>query len=304
MARASGGSPAVALGLLFVVLLLLCSHARAAVASPLKEFSAADKNADRVLSEEEFVEWKTGSSFYDIQARAMSFWTAFLNSVAMIVVTELGDKTFFIAAVMAMRHPRLVVYSGAMAALAGMTVLSAAIGFALPHLIPRQYTHYASVAMFAFFGVKLLSEAYEMYKNKGAGKKNEELEEVEAELGGGKHAGTDDVETGKADASGSGSGGGGGALAQPLRMAIFLQAFSLTFFAEWGDRSQIATIALAAVHDPVGVSVGGILGHACCTGLAVVGGRLLATKISERQVALAGGVLFLVFAAHSLYVGP
>lgn len=27
---------------------------------------------------------------------------------------------------------------------------------------------------------------------------------------------------------------------------IFLQAFTLTFLAEWGDRSQIATIILAA----------------------------------------------------------
>jgi putative Ca2+/H+ antiporter (TMEM165/GDT1 family) len=38
----------------------------------------------------------------------------------------IGDKTFFIAAVMAMRHPRLEVFGSAIAALALMTVLSAA----------------------------------------------------------------------------------------------------------------------------------------------------------------------------------
>lgn len=39
-----------------------------------------------------------------------------------ILVTELGDETFIIAAIMAMRHPRLVVYAGAMSALGFMTV--------------------------------------------------------------------------------------------------------------------------------------------------------------------------------------
>ena len=29
---------------------------------------------------------------------------------------------------------------------------------------------------------------------------------------------------------------------------VFVQAFVLTFLGEWGDRSQIATIALAAAH--------------------------------------------------------
>jgi Uncharacterized protein family UPF0016 len=41
-----------------------------------------------------------------------------------ILVTEFGDETFIIAAIMAMRHPRLVVYVGAMSALVFMTVQS------------------------------------------------------------------------------------------------------------------------------------------------------------------------------------
>jgi putative Ca2+/H+ antiporter (TMEM165/GDT1 family) len=159
------------------------------------------------------------------------------------------DKTFFIAAIMAMKHSRYVIFVGALAALALMTVLSAAFGFLLPNLIPRTYTHWASVALFGkssyrwracdvvesdcwasvFFGGKLIKEGLEME----GGKPSEELEEVENELS--KQDKKCDQESGNADDEKSIS----------LSSGILWQSFILTFLAEWGDRSQIATIALA-----------------------------------------------------------
>jgi putative Ca2+/H+ antiporter (TMEM165/GDT1 family) len=85
---------------------------------------------------------------------------------------------------------------------------------------------------------------------------------------------------------------------------IFLESFILTFLAEWGDRSQIATIALAAHKNPWGVTLGATLGHTVCTSLAVVGGRLLALKISQRTVATVGGCLFMAFAMSSYFYPP
>jgi putative Ca2+/H+ antiporter (TMEM165/GDT1 family) len=41
-----------------------------------------------------------------------------------------------------------------------------------------------------------------------------------------------------------------------------------------------------------------------CTGLAVVGGKFLASRISEKTVTIVGGVLFLIFAFHSFAFGP
>ena len=54
----------------------------------------------------------------------LGFIHAFLASLSVIIVSELGDKTFFIAAILAMKNPRLTVFAGAMAALGLMTVLS------------------------------------------------------------------------------------------------------------------------------------------------------------------------------------
>lgn len=55
---------------------------------------------------------------------SLGFVHAFIASLSVIIVSELGDKTFFIAAIMAMRHSRITVFTGAISALALMTVLS------------------------------------------------------------------------------------------------------------------------------------------------------------------------------------
>ncbi len=41
-----------------------------------------------------------------------AFVSGFTRSAVMILVSEIGDKTFFIAAIMAMRHPQLTARSG------------------------------------------------------------------------------------------------------------------------------------------------------------------------------------------------
>ncbi|GAV61265.1 UPF0016 domain-containing protein, partial [Cephalotus follicularis] len=78
---------------------------------------------------------------------------------------------------------------------------------------------------------------------------------------------------------------------------LILQAFSITFFGEWGDNSQLATIGLATDENPFGVILGGVLGQALCTTVAVFGGKSLASQISEK--ALSDGVLFIVFGIQS-----
>ena len=78
----------------------------------------------------------------------------------------------------------------------------------------------------------------------------------------------------------------------------------MTFLAEWGDRSQLATIVLAAREDLSAIIIAGLIGHALCTGLAVMGGRFVATKISVRTVTLIGGVCFMMFALTAFMMDP
>ena len=210
------------------------------------------------------------------------FKPAFINSLSMILVSELGDETFIIAAIMAMRHPRLIILAGALSALAIMTVLSTALGLVVPNLISKDTVNKAAFVLYTFFGLRL---CYIAWKADSGASMVDEVEEVEEKLEAG------------------GRTGPVRRILSRICTPIFLEAFILTFLAEWGDRSQIATIALAAHLDPYGVTIGAIIGHAFCTGLAVVGGRIVALKISQRMVALTGGILFFAFAFQALMYG-
>jgi putative Ca2+/H+ antiporter (TMEM165/GDT1 family) len=84
-------------------------------------------------------------------------------------------------------------------------------------------------------------------------------------------------------------------------LTSLFEVASLIFLAEWGDRSMLATIALGAAQNPVGVAVGATAGHAVATAIAVVGGALVSKHVSEKTVNFASGVLFLLFAAATAY---
>ncbi len=201
--------------------------------------------------------------------------TAFSKGLSLITVSELGDKTFFIAVILAMRHSRRIVFAGVLAALTAMTIISVLVG-QVASLLPAKYVHYSEIILFIGFGIKLLYSASQMPKDSC------DVEVVQEA--------TEAVEKAELKLS-----------KQQIATAIYLEAFILTFIAEWGDRTQIATIALSAANSPVGVTIGAIIGHAICTAIAVIGGRMLTGRISERNLTFAGGGLFLVFGILSLF---
>ncbi|KAI8868334.1 UPF0016-domain-containing protein [Ramicandelaber brevisporus] len=283
---------------------------------------------------------------------------AFLSSVAVIFATEIGDKTFLIAAVMAMRHPRTTIFLGAILALFIMSALSAVIGHALPALIPRSYVDLLGAVLFLVFGARMIHESGGLSDDAI----KEELDEVTAELDDKKFDDDEEAQMQKRHEedegfelkvrkSESASGAVDSARASLDRFTIstppdhdavdttpssapapavkadecsllgclsamgsrlsstlstmtspaFIQTFILVFLAEWGDRSQIATIALAATQGVVVVTLSTTFGHSLCTGLAVVGGRLLASRISIKKVTLIGGIVFMLFGLFGLY---
>jgi putative Ca2+/H+ antiporter (TMEM165/GDT1 family) len=201
--------------------------------------------------------------------------TGFYQAFSLVFLSEIGDKTFFIAGLLAMKTSRFISFLGSMGALIAMTVVSVLIGQVF-HAVPSGLTDgiplddIAAVLAFTFFGVKTLREALAMESTESTmdSELNEAKETVE----------------------------GQSALSDTTAWGQIASIFALVFAAEFGDRSFLSTIALSAAQNPVSVAGGAIAAHALATGVAVSSGAVLAKYISERVIGLIGGTLFLVFA--------
>ncbi|KAL8150401.1 hypothetical protein V2J09_020209 [Rumex salicifolius] len=186
--------------------------------------------------------------------------TGFASAFLLIFFSELGDKTFFIAAILAARNSGAVIFTGTFGALTlGQNDLP--------------IDDIAAVCLLVYFGVSTLIAA-----------SNDDLqgddEQKEAELAVSKF-----------------TGNGAGILSAT---GTVISTFALVFVAEWGDKSFFSTVALAAASSPLGVIGGSLAGHGVATLIAVLGGSLLGTFLSEKVIAYTGGVLFLVFAGITL----
>ncbi|XP_028774763.1 protein PAM71, chloroplastic [Neltuma alba] len=210
--------------------------------------------------------------------------TGFASAFLLIFFSELGDKTFFIAALLAARNSAVVTFVGTFGALAAMTIVSVVLGRTFHYvdeILPFRFGEtdlpvddIAAVGLLVYFGVSTLLDA-------SSSDGQSEDEQKEAEL-----------------AVSEFSGNGAGILAAA---STAVSTFLLVFVAEWGDKSFFSTIALAAASSPLGVIGGALAGHGVATLLAVLGGSLLGTFLSEKVIAYIGGALFLVFAAVTLF---
>lgn len=138
---------------------------------------------------------------------------AFGSSFTAITLAELGDKTFFMALILAARHRPRWVFIGAFSALVVVSLISLALGFGFRGLLPQMLLKWLAVVLFIGFGVKLLIDA------NGA-----EDQTNEAALAVAKAESNQKINS---------------------PWLVIWEAFLLVFIAELGDRTQIATIVLA-----------------------------------------------------------
>ncbi|CAG9311532.1 unnamed protein product [Blepharisma stoltei] len=186
------------------------------------------------------------------------------SSLLTIFIAEIGDRTFFIIAVLAMTYSRSAIFLGNQLTMTFIAVIAAFIGGAVIYLIDPFWVAIASSVMFLVYAILSFYEAYAGESEKIEGDNQEPL------------------------------------ISYPTWFKTFWKTAAMVFFAEWGDKSNTSIMALAALSNPIFVAIGAIMGFAIIGFLAVILGKVIGKHIPEKIVKIAAGALYLVFAALTL----
>jgi len=79
---------------------------------------------------------------------------------------------------------------------------------------------------------------------------------------------------------------------------LFCSFFSSIFIGEFGDRSQICTIVVSSIFNPLGVIAGTCLAYLVGVYLSIFLGRFISSKISEKLISIICGLLLLIYSVE------
>lgn len=193
-----------------------------------------------------------------------------LSAFGIVFVAELGDKTQLAAAGFATRYRAAPVAAGMCAGYVVVSTISAVIGGVAGNALPTRGIDLAAGILFIAVG------AFGIWSAKRS----------------------DDSSTAdppKDDKS-------------PLRgrfaaLSVAATVATAIIVAELGDKTMLATIALAARNDALMVWIGATLGISAAGLLAVALGRALARKLPSSVIRRVGGLIFVAAGIAVLVVG-
>jgi putative Ca2+/H+ antiporter (TMEM165/GDT1 family) len=192
----------------------------------------------------------------------LPFLGAAAVALGAIFVAEFGDKSQLLVLAFATRHAAVPVTVGIVVASAVVQGLSVAVGAALGAALPE--TLIAVVAGIAFLGVAA-------WTLRGDGDEAEEAE----------------VATEARDAERS---------ARPWYTLAAVVAGTF-IVGELGDKTMLATFALAARQDPFATWVGATAGMVAANLVAVAVGRQVGMRLSPRAIRIGSAALFAIAGA-------
>lgn len=220
----------------------------------------------------------------------LEFWPSFCQSLAIIFVSEIADRTFILEVVYYPKVGAVPLLVTATLAMGLMDAIAISIGYLLPLILLREIVDWIGFAAFTLFGIFSIYDFLTMESETIAQKIEQENKDNDKQ-----YVAMSDNETGITS-----QGGQNEDTSDPGLIRKCAELFGFLCLSEIGDKSEIVTISIAAMYDLLGVIAGTMLAYTITACLAIFLGSALGHCITEKQMCLIGGICFLFFAVQIL----
>lgn len=241
-----------------------------------------------------------------------SFISSFGYSFSIIFLSDLTDKSIFLIIFLSKKLPSLTLFIVSLSSVLLMNYLSILIGYYLPKLISLTYMQILAFILFTTFGILSIIESQreeekinklmELTKKEFIDTDNDyslmiEDNEIETDVESNKELYPTILRT---DSNASETSHISH-ISEGSNFGMIAAIFCALCLSDFGDKSQLAIITMAALYNIYGILLGSTLALIGTVTLAVLFGNWISEKISPKKLLLIGGLIFLTFGAETLY---
>ena len=236
-----------------------------------------------------------------------SFISSFLYSLSFIFISDLTDKSVFLIIFLSKKIPPLTLYLVSLSSVLLMNYLSILLGYYLPKLISETFMKILALILFVSFGIlsiieslkkdEKIDELLELTKKELNESENDYSlmnEDVETDIESNKEVLLPSIMRTNSNISDISSN-------STISFGLITAIFFFFFLSDFGDKSQIAIVTMAAIYNINGILLGSTLALIGTITIAVLFGNWISEKISPKKLLFIGGLIFLSFGAETLY---
>lgn len=239
-----------------------------------------------------------------------------LQAFILILLAELGDKTFIMLIILQMKTNQITILSSALLAELFMNFLAVFFGFGIDRMLYQNLLDYIGLIIFFFYGLFLIGDSFQ------TGKESFEAEILQAE----NQKEENEYETpllekeeediltttknenmisfGPTDTFGVNKNNSieSNSKKDGIDYTVFWAIFSSMCISECGDRTQFTAMIMSGVYEMWGVLLGSSLALTCSVVLGVFFGKKLIKYLHENILNFILGLVFLGYSVQ-LYLG-
>ena len=217
------------------------------------------------------------------------FWQGFYGGLSLVFIAGFGDKTYFLNMIYVSMNSFWEAFAVSLIVSEFMNIISICLGAILPYFINRDALDWIAILVFCIFGICLIVQGLQLKSKKLLQQVNNNDEKKENE---------NEVENDENNNF-------------KIKNIYFEEEIEddLTVFNSWwkyciafiigelGDKSQIATIVITSKYNLSGIFCGTSLAQFLLVTTAVLIGKSVAGLLTNKQISIISGIVFLLFAS-------